>query len=74
MKIEISADIGYNEITISNFDQEFSSDTKKTRALSVAGLLGDSVGQMLLSLSGEDGVVLAELRARFQGAVDDALR
>jgi len=74
MNVEISVDTGHGEIAISNYGQELSSDTQKTKALSIAGLLGDSAAQVLLALSGEDGAVLAELRARFQGAVEDALR
>jgi L-fucose mutarotase/ribose pyranase (RbsD/FucU family) len=74
MNVEINVDTGHGEIAISNYDQEFPSDTQKTKALSIAGLLGDSVAQVLLDLSGQDGAVLAELRARFQGAIEDALR
>lgn len=74
MNVEISVDTGHGEITISNYDQEFSSDTQKTKALSIAGLLGDSAAQVLLALSGQDGAVLLDLKLRFQGAVEDALR
>lgn len=74
MNVEVTFTTGSNDVTISNYDQEFSYDTTKTRALSIAGLLGDSVGQALLALTGKEGIGLPEILERFEGALSDALR
>jgi len=71
MNVELSVDSDNSRITISNESREY---TQKPEVLLIARLLGKSAAQLLLALSGQDGAVLAELRARFQGAVDDALR
>lgn len=74
MNVEITYTTGNSDVTISNYDQEFSCDTVKTRTLSVAGLLGDCVGQALLALTAKEDVELTEVLGKFQGALSDALR
>lgn len=74
MNVEITYTTGNSDVTISNYDQEFSCYTEKTRTLSIAGLLGDCVGQALLALTAKQGVDLAEITKRFQDALSSALR
>lgn len=74
MIVDVTVSGTARSFSVSGNDVEFSTDTDKSRALSIAGLLGDCVGQVLLEISGKGGVSLDDVLTRFQNALSDTMR